>query len=117
MYTETKNNKKLKSLYNKALQIKSAIPHPKIMGVIRECGGKMHMGERESRSMLNAPLTLGGATACCPGRLGRRPGVWLAAPPDSGRAMPPSPHSAQHMHMHMLMLRAPVTRCRRQLSP
>ena len=30
-----------------ALQIKSAIPHPKIMGVIRECGGKMHMGERE----------------------------------------------------------------------
>merc|ERR1712106_603686 len=47
MYTETKNNKKLKSLYNKALQIKSAIPHPKIMGVIRECGGKMHMGERE----------------------------------------------------------------------
>ena len=28
-------------------QIKSAIPHPKIMGVIRECGGKMHMGQRE----------------------------------------------------------------------
>eukprot|EP00908_Phaeocystis_cordata_P020265 Transcript_31937.p1 GENE.Transcript_31937~~Transcript_31937.p1 ORF type:complete len:380 (-),score=228.18 Transcript_31937:205-1344(-) len=47
MYTATKNHKKLKSLYQKALQIKSAIPHPKIMGVIRECGGKMHMGERE----------------------------------------------------------------------
>lgn len=47
MYTATKNNKKLKSLYQKALQIKSAIPHPKIMGVIRECGGKMHMSERE----------------------------------------------------------------------
>ena len=39
-YTETKNNKKLKWLYNKALKIQSAIPHPKIMGVIRECGGK-----------------------------------------------------------------------------
>ena len=47
MYTATKNNKKLKSLYQKALQIKSAIPHPKIMGVIRECGGKMHMHQRE----------------------------------------------------------------------
>ena len=46
-YTATKNNKKLKSLYQKALQIKSAIPHPKIMGVIRECGGKMHMALRE----------------------------------------------------------------------
>jgi len=47
MHTATKNNKKLKSLYTKALQIKSAIPHPKIMGVIRECGGKMHMAQRE----------------------------------------------------------------------
>ena len=47
MHTATKNNKKLKSLYSKALQIKSAIPHPKIMGVIRECGGKMHMAQRE----------------------------------------------------------------------
>jgi len=47
MHTATKNNKKLKSLYAKALQVKSAIPHPKIMGVIRECGGKMHMVQRE----------------------------------------------------------------------
>ena len=73
MYTETKNNKKLKSLYNKALQIKSAIPHPKIMGVIRECGGKMHMGEREWESMLKVysaqsdmPCAPGGGTACSP---------------------------------------------------
>ncbi|KAE9462055.1 hypothetical protein C3L33_06011, partial [Rhododendron williamsianum] len=66
MYTETKNNKKLKAritnieeltdlgvndvmqqLYQKALSIKSAIPHPRIMGIIRECGGKMHMAERQ----------------------------------------------------------------------
>lgn len=44
MYTATKNTKRLKHLYEKALQVKSAIPHPRIMGVIRECGGKMHMG-------------------------------------------------------------------------
>ncbi|KAF5283164.1 hypothetical protein FQR65_LT02676 [Abscondita terminalis] len=29
------------------LHIKSAIPHPLIMGVIRECGGKMHLREGE----------------------------------------------------------------------
>ncbi|KAH0454613.1 hypothetical protein IEQ34_016537 [Dendrobium chrysotoxum] len=45
MYTETKNNKKLKQLYQKALSIKSAIPHPRIMGIIHECGGKMHMAD------------------------------------------------------------------------
>lgn len=45
MYTETKNNKKLKELYQQCLSVKSAIPHPRIMGVIRECGGKMHMSE------------------------------------------------------------------------
>lgn len=46
MYTEQKNNKKLKELYHRALNVKSAIPHPRIMGIIRECGGKMHMSER-----------------------------------------------------------------------
>ena len=53
MHTATKNTKKLKSLYSRALAIKSAIPHPKIMGVIRECGGKMHMGQREWEAARN----------------------------------------------------------------
>ena len=35
MYTEQKNNQKLKALYEQSLHIKSAIPHPLIMGVIR----------------------------------------------------------------------------------
>ena len=39
MYTARKNNKELKKLYEASLQIKSAIAHPLIMGVIRECGG------------------------------------------------------------------------------
>eukprot|EP00127_Corallochytrium_limacisporum_P004470 Clim_evm24s164 gene=Clim_evmTU24s164 len=47
MHTARKNNKKLKALYEKSLRIKSAIPHPIIMGVIRECGGKMHMADGE----------------------------------------------------------------------
>lgn len=33
------------ALYNRALKVRSAVPHPKIMGIIRECGGKMHMSE------------------------------------------------------------------------
>ncbi len=36
MHTELKNSKRLKDLYHKALTIKSAIPHPRILGVIRE---------------------------------------------------------------------------------
>ena len=41
-----RNAKALKGLYHKALDVKSAIPHPRILGVIRECGGKMHMHQR-----------------------------------------------------------------------
>lgn len=35
MYTVQKNNKKLKNVYEQSLHIKSAIPHPFTMGVIR----------------------------------------------------------------------------------
>ncbi|KAM7220602.1 COP9 signalosome complex subunit 2 [Rhypophila decipiens] len=45
MYSETRNNNQLKVLYQKALRVRSAVPHPKIQGIIRECGGKMHMSE------------------------------------------------------------------------
>ncbi|KAG6883700.1 hypothetical protein C0992_008068, partial [Termitomyces sp. T32_za158] len=49
MYNETKNLKKLKEIYNATNDVRSAIPHPRIMGVIKECGGKMWMGERQWR--------------------------------------------------------------------
>jgi len=47
MYTEMKNNQELQRLYELSLQIKAAIPHPLIMGTIRECGGKMHLRNSE----------------------------------------------------------------------
>ena len=47
MYTEQKNSKKLKALYEQSLHIKSAIPHPLIMGVIR--GEEGRGGEEERR--------------------------------------------------------------------
>lgn len=37
----------LQEIYNASNTVRSAIPHPRIMGVIKECGGKMWMGERE----------------------------------------------------------------------
>lgn len=65
MHNETRNYKKLKvmcsvyiyrarrgmtlnlqEIYNASNSIRSAIPHPRIMGIIKECGGKMWMGER-----------------------------------------------------------------------
>ncbi|EDQ90741.1 uncharacterized protein MONBRDRAFT_16111 [Monosiga brevicollis MX1] len=45
MHTEKKEHKQLKVPYQKALAIRSAIPHPLTMGIIRECGGKMHLRE------------------------------------------------------------------------
>ncbi|XP_017786958.1 PREDICTED: COP9 signalosome complex subunit 2-like [Nicrophorus vespilloides] len=47
IYTEKKNNKLLRELYERALKIRSAIPHPMIMSTIRECGGKMHLRSEE----------------------------------------------------------------------
>jgi len=44
--TERKETERLKSLYRKCMeQIESGIPSPKIVGIIRECGGKMYMNE------------------------------------------------------------------------
>ena len=47
LYTIQKDNAKLAQLYNKALSIQSAIPHPKVVGIIRECGGKMYMMQKD----------------------------------------------------------------------
>mmetsp|Transcript_31249 Transcript_31249/g.81926 ORF Transcript_31249/g.81926 Transcript_31249/m.81926 type:complete len:446 (+) Transcript_31249:229-1566(+) len=45
MLTAQRANKELKKEYNRALTIKAAIPHPLIMGIIEECGGKMYLDE------------------------------------------------------------------------
>ena len=47
MYRETGNLQKVKETYSASMRIKNAIPHPRTMGVIRECGGKMHMAEKD----------------------------------------------------------------------
>lgn len=53
MYTEQKNNKQLKELYERSLKVRSAIPHPLIMSIIRECGGKMHLRSGDYEKVTN----------------------------------------------------------------
>lgn len=48
--TATKDNRRLKELYQASLRIRSAIPHPRNLGIIRECGGKMHIREGQWES-------------------------------------------------------------------
>jgi COP9 signalosome complex subunit 2 len=52
--TAQKNNKKLKEIYERSLSVKAAIPHPRIMGIIRECGGKMYMMEKRWEDAFSA---------------------------------------------------------------
>jgi len=47
LYSIQQDNKKLRELYHKALRVKSGLPHPRTLGIILECGGKMHMQEKE----------------------------------------------------------------------
>eukprot|EP01065_Artemidia_motanka_P043042 TRINITY_DN5897_c0_g1_i1.p1 TRINITY_DN5897_c0_g1~~TRINITY_DN5897_c0_g1_i1.p1 ORF type:complete len:444 (+),score=103.71 TRINITY_DN5897_c0_g1_i1:106-1437(+) len=44
---ETKSTKKLKAIYEAAMNVEGAIPAPKVMGIIREAGGKMYMEQGE----------------------------------------------------------------------
>ena len=45
MYTAKKKSKKLRAMYEQSLHIRCDYPNPLNIGVIRECGGKMHMRE------------------------------------------------------------------------
>lgn len=46
LYSSTSNFKKVKELYSKTMSIKTAVSHPRILGIIHECGGKIHMREK-----------------------------------------------------------------------
>ncbi|KAI9506402.1 hypothetical protein GGI25_005157 [Coemansia spiralis] len=46
MYEARNEIRKLKDIYLECAGIKSAIPHPRVMGFIKECGGRMFMNER-----------------------------------------------------------------------
>ena len=46
MCTATKNSKRMKRVYPKTISLDSVIIDPRVMGIIKECGGKMFMAEK-----------------------------------------------------------------------
>lgn len=46
LYSQAGNYKKVKEIYKLTEGLASAVTHPRILGVIREAGGKMHMREK-----------------------------------------------------------------------
>ena len=47
MCTALKNNKRLRMLYPQTLNLNSVINDPRVMGIIKECGAKMFMHEKQ----------------------------------------------------------------------
>ncbi|KAJ2784844.1 hypothetical protein H4R18_000878 [Coemansia javaensis] len=46
MYEAQGDVRRLKDVFVQCEAVRSAVPHPRVMGYIRECGGKIHMDER-----------------------------------------------------------------------
>jgi COP9 signalosome complex subunit 2 len=53
MCTDTKNSKRMKSVYPQTTKLNSVILDPRVMGVIKECGGKMFMAEKKWENALD----------------------------------------------------------------
>ena len=47
MCTATKNTKRMKSVYPQTTNLNSVINDPRVVGIIKECGGKMFMSEKK----------------------------------------------------------------------
>jgi COP9 signalosome complex subunit 2 len=47
LYHRLKDHRKLRETFNKAMNVRGGIPHPRTIALIQELGGKMHMGHSE----------------------------------------------------------------------
>ena len=47
MCTAQKNNQRMKHVYPQTLNLNSVINDPRVLGIIKECGGKMYMSEKK----------------------------------------------------------------------
>ena len=47
-----KNNKRMKGVYPQTMNLNSVINDPRVMGIIKECGGKMYMSEKKWENAL-----------------------------------------------------------------
>ncbi|GMH99899.1 hypothetical protein TrVE_jg6092 [Triparma verrucosa] len=54
MYGKTRDTKKLKDLYAKALSVQNNVPHPRTLGIIHDCGGKTYMQAQQWKEAKDA---------------------------------------------------------------
>jgi COP9 signalosome complex subunit 2 len=47
MCTATKNSKRMKAVYPQTTNLNAVINDPRVIGIIKECGGKMYMSEKK----------------------------------------------------------------------
>jgi COP9 signalosome complex subunit 2 len=47
MCTAMKNSQRMKLVYPQTLNLNSVINDPRVLGIIKECGGKMFMSEKK----------------------------------------------------------------------
>ena len=52
MCTATKNTKRMKSVYPQTTNLNAVINDPRVVGIIKECGGKMFMSEKKWENAL-----------------------------------------------------------------
>ena len=54
LYSVQRDHYRLRQVYQRALNVSNAVPHPRIVGVILECGGKMQMEAGEWKKAFTA---------------------------------------------------------------
>ncbi len=69
--------------YEATKQVRSALPHPRILGVIRECGGKMWMAESEPSRGVRPRLHLTPLPLWPPQNPGKTPRPTFSSPSSS----------------------------------
>ena len=47
MCVALKNQKRMKRVYNETTNLNSVINDPRVVGIVKECGGKMFMSEKK----------------------------------------------------------------------
>ena len=53
MCIETKEQRRMKEVFQMTEKFSSVIEDPRVQGIIKECGGKMYMSERKWEQALN----------------------------------------------------------------
>ena len=53
MCTKTMDKKRMRRVYPQTMNLDAVISDPRVMGIIKECGGKMYMSEKKWEQALD----------------------------------------------------------------